>query len=731
MSPGSNQQETISILMPCKDQKKEFFLDAVGSVVRQTSPDWVLLVLANPDSPDELCEWAASFSDPRIRFERCPRTGFAHALNHGMHLACSRFVSILLSDDRYSPEAVATLLAYRKRFPGAEFLHSARRHIDSSGNFWGPVMPSRVEFTMDYFLTRGSPVKHLLCWDRDKALSIGGMDEEISLHGCDDYDFPWRMAEAGARFQAVEECLYEYRLHHQHSRLTTTVPVTRQMDVLRIIFDRHGADSRQADRYLQRARERYLIDEYTDQIDRQRGSQMFVRCFLEADVDSRNGFLDAGFKGRNWFPHRVYVLPKGGPDGMKLARRMTGRVQPERMLEFVLYGLPPSIDQLPREIFYDDDLQWHQQQFALDGQVACANVLIEEDALRCYLMISDLVQRASRAPAWRTQIDNRFHGWNRLLLNAILAYAGENGVPTIWVAGSALILRNTDKRRSPKPPLYERIYDEVPRELGAVQEGDWWRLDVKQLKGRMVPLARRYEADAWPKTVCILHDTERGWGHRDLDPEFAYHADEASPDALRRMLQIEAALGVRATYSVVGRMLPEVRQSIETDHHAVAFHSWDHRIPSDGDEAILQFQLCRALDYRLKGYRLPQSKFPPGITDADFVEFNFEWLASSRRSFGGLETPRMENGLVKIPVHMDDHKMFRDGVSYEAWRSEVLENVESRDFFVLGLHDCYAGFWLSGYAELLKELQARATLITLDEVAARVTLGNSRWFEQD
>jgi hypothetical protein len=50
---------------------------------------------------------------------------------------------------------------------------------------------------------------------------------------------------------------------------------------------------------------------------------------------------------------------------------------------------------------------------------------------------------------------------------------------------------------------------------------------------------------------------------------------------------------------------------------------------------------------------------------------------------------------------------------------------------VLGLHDCYAGFWLSGYAELLKELQARATLITLDEVAARVTLGNSRWFEQD
>jgi glycosyltransferase involved in cell wall biosynthesis len=731
MTPSSNPQEFITILMPCKDQKEEFFINAVRSIVQQTSPEWVLLILANPDSPEELGEWTASFRDPRIEFVRCPRSGFAHALNHGMQLARSLFVSILLSDDRYSPDAVATLLKYRERFPSAGFLHSARRHIDSTGQFYGPVMTSRTEFSLDYFVTSGSPVKHLLCWNRSHALAIGGMDEAISLHGCDDYDFPWRMAEAGIQFQAVEECLYEYRLHHQHSRLTTNVPVTRQMDILRSTFQRHGVDPPRTDRYLQRARDRYLIAEYTDQIDRPRGTQLFVRCYREAGEGSADSFIRAGFKKRNWFPHRIYVVPKGGPDGMELARRILGCRQPERLREFLLYALPSVIAPMPRDMFYDDDLQWHQQQFGIDGQIACADVLAEEDALRCYVIISDIVQRASRIPAWRSQIDNRFHGWNRLLVNAILVYAQENGIPAVRIAGSTLVLRYTDKHRSPKAPLYQRIYDDVPRELGAVQEGDWWRLDIARLKDRIAPLARGYTADAWPKTACILHDTERGLGHRDSHPEFVPQADAASPEALRRMLEIEAALDVRVTYSVVGELLQEVRKSIELHGHAIAFHSWDHRIPCDVGAAIEQFQLCRAADYRLKGYRLPQSKFPPGVTDADFTDFNFEWLASSCHSFGGLDVPRMENGLVKIPVHMDDHKMFCDAVSYEAWRDEVLENIESRDFFVLGLHDCYAQFWLSDYADLLEEMRRRATFITLDEAAARVTLGNASWFEQD
>jgi len=41
---------------------------------------------------------------------------------------------------------------------------------------------------------------------------IGGIDESM-LKAQDDYDFPWTMAENGATFKAVIECLDYYRNH--------------------------------------------------------------------------------------------------------------------------------------------------------------------------------------------------------------------------------------------------------------------------------------------------------------------------------------------------------------------------------------------------------------------------------------------------------------------------------------------------------------------------------------
>jgi peptidoglycan/xylan/chitin deacetylase (PgdA/CDA1 family) len=720
--------EPITVLMPCKDQKKELFLDALGSLVRQTSPHWIVLVLVDPTSPQELAEWASSFQDERIQFVRCPHSGFARALNYGLNLASTSFVSILLSDDRYSPRAITTLLAYRSRFPGADFFHSARQLINLNGDPCSGVQASRAKFRLEDFQRLGSPVKHLLCWRREKALQIGGMDETLSVHGCDDYDFPWRMAEAGAAFQSVTECLYEYRVHHVHSRLTTTIPVEQQIQTIRAMFARHGVASSETDRYVQRAIGGYLVSEFTDQIEHNRGSQLWIRCFYEAKAGTLAAFCSAGFKERHWFPHRVYVLPKGGPDGLKLAERMAGVRDPRLIREFVLYALPPVPDEFPHSLFFDDELQWHQQQFGLSAQVACANVIRGDGYLRCYTMISDLVQRISRAPLYRTRIDNRFKGWNRLLLNAILSYAAEHQMTAVYLPTSKLVLQNTDPRRNPQPALYERIYDRTALRLGATLEGDWWRLDVKKTVSRIVPLGRGFESDQWGKTVCITHDVERGIGHRDTHPEFALQAEKNSPDALRNMLRIEERLGVRATYHVVGALYGEIQEPIRSGRHAIAFHSYDHRIPGDVDGTIEQLELCRQVDYRLKGYRTPQSEITPGLTDANLAHFNFEWLASSRSSLKA-EVPWMSDGIVKIPVHLDDYPMFQGRVSFAEWEREFWELVDSRDFVVIGLHDCYADCWLPYYEDFLHRALQRSSLMTLDEVAAGVTLGHARWFE--
>lgn len=723
--------DPITILMPCKHQRREFFLDAVRSVVQQTSPHWRLLIITDPSSPPEIDAWAASFGDKRIQLLSCPQTGFARALNYGLAAARTSFVSILLSDDRYTPPAVETLTHYRLQFPAADFFHSARCHINEHGELWGDVMPSRDTFDLSFFRTRGSPVKHLLCWRRETSLRIGGMDESLSPHGCDDYDFPWSMAEAGARFQAVHECLYEYRLHHSHDRLTTTVPLHSQVATLRTMFRKHAVPEQDADRYVQKSIQRYLVPEFLDQIDRHRGAQCFIRCFREAEPDAVTSFQAAGYKERHFFPHRVYVLPKGGPDGSKLCERMTGIRDPSRLREFVLYARPPVVSQFPREVYEDDDLQWHQQQFGISGQVACASVVVDGGTLRCYVLVSDLVQRVARVPEYRSRIDNRFKGWARLLVNAILAYAAENQLQTVYCAASSLILRNTDKRRNPKPPLFQRIYDAIPQELGAQLEGEWWAFDVKRLSDRIVALDRGVEVDCWPKIVCIMHDTERGIGHVQTDPDFAAQMDEECRPALNRMLDIERRVGVKATYNVVGLLYPELHETIKRNGHAISFHSYDHKAPDDlaGADGSEQLTQCRSVDYRVKGYRPVQSKLTPGLNDANLSQFNFEWLASSRFSFGDADDPFMINGIVKLPVHLDDYSMFRNGVSYEEWVSRALGLIASRDFVVIGLHDCYSRFWLDRYEEFLSSVKQKAELITLDEVAARVALGHARWFE--
>ena len=117
------------------------------------------------------------------------------------------------------------------------------------------------------------------------------------------------------------------------------------------------------------------------------------------------------------------------------------------------------------------------------------------------------------------------------------------------------------------------------------------------------------------------------------------------------MLAVEASAGVRVTYNVVGQILPEVREQIESGGHALAFHSFDHR--RDGD----QLRRCREVDYRLKGYRLPRSEPTPETTDEQLAFHNFEWLASSAHSLG-LESPQLQNRVVRLPVALDDFPLY-------------------------------------------------------------------------
>lgn len=278
-------ERAVTALMPLRNHHREFLFRAIGSIVTQTSPDWRLLIIVEPEDRryfDRLLE--EPLRDARISIVDNEGRKLSGAMNTGMRHAVTSFVAILLSDDMWSADTVEVLNGHIRRFPDVDFFHSSRVFIDENDVVMGSVHHSRESFTLEHFLA-SSPVKHLLCWRREKALAIGGMDESLNCVGPDDYDFPWSMAEQGARFQAIREPLYQYRDHRDAARLTTHLPLSVHLKETRTILRKHGASRKQIEERLAHAKASYLRQcLYKNRLD------MWVKRLLA--YDARRGWRE-------------------------------------------------------------------------------------------------------------------------------------------------------------------------------------------------------------------------------------------------------------------------------------------------------------------------------------------------------------------------------------------------------------------------------------------------------
>jgi glycosyltransferase involved in cell wall biosynthesis len=245
----------LTALMPLKNYHADFLRQSIDSLRAQSSSAWRLLVIVEERDFEALAPLVNV--DERITTVVNEGRGLAGAFNTGMRKATTDFVAILLSDDLWSHDAVAVLTHAISTHPGVDFFHSSRRIVDGNGASLSSVHRSREHFAREDF-TRTSPVKHLLCWRREFALAFGGMDESLPPVGPDDYDFPWSMFDAGARFHAIPECLYIYRDHREAFRLTTHLPLDVHKLGIRRILEKHGIDEETIARRIAQSETTYL-----------------------------------------------------------------------------------------------------------------------------------------------------------------------------------------------------------------------------------------------------------------------------------------------------------------------------------------------------------------------------------------------------------------------------------------------------------------------------------------
>lgn len=445
--------------------------------------------------------------------------------------------------------------------------------------------------------------------------------------------------------------------------------------------------------------------------------------FRYISPDRKAEFFNRGFKERNFFPHKTYYLPKPGPDGFKVACRIFGEIDPSDMVEIVIYASNQVLEEFPDDLFFDDDLVWHQQQFGKGGQIATSSLLIAGRNLYSMIHLSDVVQRISRRREYKTRIENRFKGWPVLLLNSILNFAWENNLENIFTPTSELALEHSNKKGHTKIDLFERIYDlSVDRYYKVQKTERWWKINLLENKDKLVFPEKKHEVVKKEKTICLAHDIEAGIGHVGFDSELVEVANRNHKKYLKEILEIEEYLGIPVTYNIVGKIFIEVKEQIirlrKKGGYCLAFHSFDHNIKK------AQLYKCKDVDYRIKGYRPPQSKITRELSASKLAFNNFEWLASSAYSLQ-IKEPKSESGMVKIPILFDDYSMYKDKISYVEWEDRVLKIIEENEFIAFCLHDCYAHYWLPYYKSFLSKIYWMGKFKTFNRVAEEEFLSSS------
>ncbi len=425
-------------------------------------------------------------------------------------------------------------------------------------------------------------------------------------------------------------------------------------------------------------------------------------------------FLSKGFKRRHVFPHTLHYLPKAGPGALRFSGPMCGITNPTAQWEVLLHATSPRLENVPRELFFDDDIVWHKRQYGMDGHVAFGFVAVDADRMFGLNYVADVVQRISRRRELKTRIETVLRGWTYMLLNGLLNFAVEMRIRTFFSPTAELVMQNS---RPAQPELFERIYDHTLDALFEVRRrGPWWVVDVEANRHRLVRPEPRIAPTRPEATFCLVHDVgtrEAGARPAGTDPSRAMRLVE---DTAR----VAKELGWPVTFIAPRAVFDEVRGRVAGEGHALGFASDDALVSRELGAEMVR---CRSVDQRTKGYRLADARPAERWEALELCYHKFDWLlVAGSRTNGAMWGP--ERGIVNIPISLDDRALAGSGC--DTWASELEAMVvNTGPPAVVSLGESWSRLDLDRRRRLLERVAARADAKTCDQLTEAFILSRS------
>lgn len=187
--------------------------ETVTSVLAQSFRDFELIIV-DDGSSDDVAAWAATLTDPRVRFVSQANRGIPGARNTGVAQAEGEYIAFLDGDDLWNPLKLEKQVAALDRHPDVGLVHTHVELIDEFGVRLGRSVNMNVggdalaPILVSNFIGTGSaPMVRRRCFRE-----LGPFYTHPSIAWCDDWDM-WVRIAARYRFAIVREPLTLYRIH--------------------------------------------------------------------------------------------------------------------------------------------------------------------------------------------------------------------------------------------------------------------------------------------------------------------------------------------------------------------------------------------------------------------------------------------------------------------------------------------------------------------------------------
>jgi glycosyltransferase involved in cell wall biosynthesis len=241
-SPAAATSPASSIVIPAY-RAERYVAEAVRSVLGQSDRDFELIVWddGSDDGTADAAE-AAIGGDPRGRVVRAEHRGVSGALRGAFAEARGALIGQVDADDRLHPSALRACRARLASYPGAGFVYTRHREIDSAGRVLRTGRRCRIPFDPNRMLIDFMTF-HFRLIRREAYERSGGWDPAYLRAA--DYDLCLRLAEVAA-VRHVPRVLYDYRVHRSSISVASREEQTQaSLRAVNAALRRRG----QADRY--------------------------------------------------------------------------------------------------------------------------------------------------------------------------------------------------------------------------------------------------------------------------------------------------------------------------------------------------------------------------------------------------------------------------------------------------------------------------------------------------